>query len=217
MPTERTDWDRYYDHPFWAARFTRRWTEGVLLRAIQRHGPPRPQGLVVAELGGASSCFHTAIMSALSPRQYHVIDNHQPSLRRMAQRLPPGSATILHDSDVLDFDQNLGADLVFSVGLIEHFEQDDSARAIRAHFRLAAPGGLVIITFPTPTFLYKMARRLAQSAGLWIFHDERPLPLAEVRERVAGQGQILQTGVIWPIVFTQGILVMRSQAQTANP
>lgn len=37
-------------------------------------------------------------------------------------------------------------DIVYSVGFIEHF--DDPTEAIRRHFDLAKPGGLVVMTLP---------------------------------------------------------------------
>ncbi|MBI4798954.1 MAG: class I SAM-dependent methyltransferase [Desulfarculus sp.] len=210
MPTKPTDWCAYYDKPFWAARYTRRITTRVLLGAIRRHAPRGGQGMVVAELGGAGSCFHRPFMAALAPREYHVLDNHRPGLDKMSHCLEPGASTFLHETDVLDCQVKLQADLVFSAGLIEHFDAQGMARAVAAHFRLAAPQGLVIITFPTPTWLYRAARRLAEATGIWIFHDERPLSMEEVIKRVAGLGEILEQGIIWPIVYTQGMVIVKS-------
>jgi hypothetical protein len=217
MPAKTTDWCAYYDKPFWAARHTRRLTSRVLLGAIRRHAPGAGRGMVVAELGGANSCFHRAFLAQLAPSQYHVLDTHRPGLEQMAACLEPDANTFLHEANVLDCQLELQADLVFSVGLIEHFDAPGTARAVATHFRLAGPGGLVIITFPTPTWLYRAARRLAQASGHWIFHDERPLTLEEVRQRVAGQGEILEQGIIWPIVFTQGYLVMRPLPPSPEP
>jgi hypothetical protein len=217
MPNKATDWCAYYDKPFWAARYTRRITTRVLLGAIHRHARRAGQGMVVAELGGAGSCFHRSFVAALSPRQYHVLDNCRSGLEKMAACLEPGETTFLHEANVLESELELQADLVFSAGLIEHFDAQGTAQAVAAHFRLAAPQGLVIITFPTPTWLYRAARRLAEAAGAWIFHDERPLTVKEVKQRVAGQGEILEQGIIWPIVFTQGYLVMRPLPRPVEP
>jgi predicted SAM-dependent methyltransferase len=43
------------------------------------------------------------------------------------------------------------ADICFSVGLIEHFTEEDLPRVVSAHFDVVRPGGLVVISFPTPT------------------------------------------------------------------
>jgi hypothetical protein len=74
---------------------------------------------------------------------------------------------------------------------------------------MAKPGGLVILSFPTPTWLYRAARWLTETAGAWKFHDERPLTPAEVRKAIARHGEVLGETTIWPIVFTQHLIVAR--------
>ena len=80
-------------------------------------------------------------------------------------------------------------DIVFSVGLIEHFDPAGTARVVAAHFDYLRPGGTAIITFPTPTWLYRVVRGLAEMTNNWIFHDERPLRLPEFERAVAGLGR----------------------------
>ena len=112
--------------------------------------------------------------------------------------------------DVINPKFILDADLVFSIGLIEHFLPQNTARAIQTHFACAKPGSLVIITFPTPTWLYVIARFLTEMAGAWKFPDERPLHLKEVIDEVTKYGEILDISINWPVVFTQGIVVART-------
>ena len=102
------------------------------------------------------------------------------------------------------------ADIVFSVGLIEHFAAEQTAHVIGRHFSCVKPGGLVVITFPTPTFLYRITRTLAESAGLWRFPDERPLQWAEVLAEVVRHGMVLTTFTNWPLALTQGVVVARA-------
>ena len=40
--------------------------------------------------------------------------------------------------------------------------------------------GITIISFPTPTFLYRITRKICEIIGIWFFHDERPLEFEEV-------------------------------------
>ncbi len=42
-----------------------------------------------------------------------------------------------------------------------------------------------------------------------MFHDERPLVFREVLETVEKYGQVLDQKIIWPIVFTQGLIVCK--------
>jgi hypothetical protein len=47
----------------------------------------------------------------------------------------------------------------------------------------------------------------AEAAGVWRFHDERPLLREEVLEAVGDRGRLLHEQVLWPIVFTQRLMV----------
>jgi cyclopropane fatty-acyl-phospholipid synthase-like methyltransferase len=116
---------------------------------------------------------------------------------------------ITQEVDVLNVAPKLSLDFVYSVGLIEHFNVEETARVIQAHFDMLKPGGIALITFPTPTFLYKGTRRLAEKTGQWIFHDERPLSISEVLKTVSLYGTVLHQEIIWPIFLTQGAIVAR--------
>lgn len=123
------------------------------------------------------------------------------------QRYASFENTYAIKGDVLDGQcmDNL-ADIVFSVGLIEHFETVDTLTAIRTHFDCVRPGGLVIITFPTPTWLYRITRNIAESMGRWGFPDETPLPTSFVEDAMNKQGTVFSKQILWPIVLTQGII-----------
>lgn len=84
--------------------------------------------------------------------------------------------------------------------------------AIRAHFRLVKPGGLVAITYPTPTWLYRIIRSASEALGLWLFHDERPLTAEEVLTTVTPLGRVVSTGTNWLVGLTQGYVVARAPA-----
>jgi SAM-dependent methyltransferase len=205
-PPAATDWDRYYERPARLAGLSRRVTAAALLRQLRRWAPPRP---VLAELGGANSCFFDRIQAELRPRQYHVVDSNQVGLDRLRQRSGARADVFLHHDDVLQLTLPTPMDLVFSVGLIEHFDPVGTQRAVRAHFDLLKPGGIAVITFPTPTWLYRAARCAVERSGAWRFPDERPLRLAEVLAVAAPYGQPLFQTLLWPIVFTQYLVVWR--------
>jgi hypothetical protein len=98
---------------------------------------------------------------------------------------------------------------VFSIGLIEHFDPEGTRRAIRTHFDLLRVGGCAIISFPTPTWLYTSARAIAEVLGVWRFPDERPLPRDEVSNVLASLGVVLFEKTLWPLVFTQRLMIIR--------
>jgi SAM-dependent methyltransferase len=205
----KTDWNSYYCSPYKVAQVSRKFTGRALLWALDKFTPIVPHNeLVIAELGGGNSCFYDLIVSKFGPREYHLVDNNQLSLDLFREKAVAGVKTECHMADVRDCRLSISADVVFSVGLIEHFDCKGTALAIRSHFALAKPGGTIIMTFPTPTFLYGAARWIAETLGIWIFHDERPLDLYEVVQNVAGFGSVIHTSIIWPTILTQGLVVI---------
>jgi glycosyltransferase involved in cell wall biosynthesis/SAM-dependent methyltransferase len=212
-PGATTDWDQYYAATPLTARISRRYTAAVLLSALKRFCGAREQGPSrVIELGGANSCFVEAILAALEPREYHVVDSNAYGLELLRQRLGGRGDVVLHQQDVLDLKLEIEADVVFSVGLIEHFDAAGTRRALLAHFDLLKPGGCAIVSFPTPSLLYRAARRLCELLGLWKFPDERPVARSEVLECIAGRGRVVFEKILWPIMFTQRLMVIRKLA-----
>lgn len=205
-PARPTDWDAYYRQRPGVAGLTRRYTIARLLGAIQRHVPaPR----VVVELGGANSCFFPGFRKRHPKAAYHIVDSNRTGLD-MFLRCNPGEPDVtLELRDVLAPAPAGDADLCLSIGLIEHFDPEGTAAAIRAHFDAVRPGGIVIISFPTPTWLYRATRGAIELAGRWRFTDERPLDFAEVLEQTAHHGAVLETFVNWPVILTQGVVVAR--------
>lgn len=203
-----TDWNAYYEKRPGLARFTRRVTERALIDCLQRYSVPRP---VLAELGGAASCVFDAIRERLVPREYHVVDNNELGLRLLTQRV--GEQAIVHKGNVLELDLALQVDTVVSLGLIEHFDVEGTRKVLMAHLRLLKPNGIAVISFPTPTLLYRTTRAVAELAGKWIFHDERPLWTKEVAAAVADHGEVLHERLVWPIFLTQTMLVIRKRSE----
>jgi hypothetical protein len=207
-----TDWDRYYQSTPFTARFTRRYTQSVLVSVLRRFTRADGMAPVVVEIGGANSCFLDRICQAVRPRAYHVIDRNEYGLGLLRERVRGRSDVFLHRGDVLQFkDSGLRADVVFSVGLIEHFDKPGTRQAIRAHFDLLDSGGFAILSFPTPTWLYRVARLIAERSGQWRFSDERPLQIAEVGEAVKDFGEVIFEKTLWPLVFTQHLMVVRKR------
>jgi putative flippase GtrA len=199
-----TDWDRYYRSPAPTARWTRRYTGRVLAAALRRFGGRIER---LAELGGANSCFLEKIQAEVAPSEYHVIDTNAYGLSLLA-----GRGVIGHRQDCRDLTLDLQADAVFSVGLIEHFDRAGTRRAIASHFALLKPGACAIISFPTPTVLYRAARWLTEAVGAWQFPDERPLNRAEVVATASEFGRVEFEKLLWPLVYTQRLMVFRKHA-----
>ncbi len=204
-----TDWDQYYTRVPVTARLTRQYTTAVLVELIRRYGQPASTGtgLCITEIGGANSCFLDQILSKVQCSSYNVVDTNAYGLALLKERSDGRGVVHLHQQSVLDLKLPPSADLVFSVGLVEHFTQNDTRRAVLAHFDALRPGGTAIITFPTPTLLYRVARHIIEIMGMWKFPDERPLGREEVVSAIRECGNVAHEGTLWPLILTQGIVV----------
>jgi SAM-dependent methyltransferase len=185
-----------------------------LLHAIRTHAAAasRDGRLAIVEIGGANSCFLDSILAGVGCRSYDVVDTNEYGLSLLAGKLKGSKVLRLHQQSVLDLKMQVQADLVFSVGLIEHFDPEETRKAVQAHFDVLRPGGVAIISFPTPTLLYRITRKLIELLGMWKFHDERPLTLHEVTASVEQCGEVLRTTTLWPLLLTQELLVARKHA-----
>ena len=209
MPdTPATDWTRYYESPFITAHVTRRITGRILANML--FAAEFPTGGRIVELGGGNSAFCTPFMRHLHASHYLAVDRN-PSGAELFRRKHPGPETETLCADILTLDTASikPADLVFSVGLVEHFPEEQTKTAIRRHFELAKPGGLVLITFPAPTFSYRLIRCAAEALGLWRFPDERPIQLEDAVPLCAEHGEILAKRLNRAILLTQGIVLAR--------
>jgi putative flippase GtrA len=204
---EATDWDRYYRSTPFTAKLTRRYTRRVLVSTLRKSGLGK--GGTIVEIGGANSCFVDGILAELSPGRYHVIDTNQYGLDLLRGRLDQHAPVVLERGDVLTTPPALDADAVFSVGLIEHFDPERTRTAVLNHLSLVKPGGCLILSFPTPTWLYRTARYVTELAGAWKFPDERPLQAAEVLDTLHSRGEIIFEKTLWPLVFTQHLIALR--------
>ena len=208
---QATDWDRYYTSVPFTAKLTRRYSARVLLDAISRYGATRiaTGELAVVEIGGANSCFLDAILSKFQCRFYDVIDTNRYGLSLLEKKTGRHGVVRLYEQSVLDLAPRSEADLVFSVGLVEHFDPAETRKAVLAHFDLLRSGGLAIITFPTPTLLYRAARKVIEAARMWKFPDERPLRPSEVLATMMERGEVLEQKTLWPLILTQHVIVAR--------
>jgi hypothetical protein len=207
-----TDWDRYYDRPLATAKLTRQYTGRWLQTAIQNY-TARKSAIEVIEFGGGNSCFFRGLVETLPITRYEVADLNQKSLQlfeRQAREVP-SVKTAAHRANLLTNALSVpAADVVFSVGLVEHFDPEGTKRVIANHFACVKDGGIVIVTAPTPTWLYRATRSAAEQIGIWQFPDERPLSPEEILRAGEGLGSPLHSATLWPLVLTQQGVVWRA-------
>ncbi len=208
VKTESTNWDLYYSRPNKFSRITRNFTINNILKIFISYTPSVKN---IIELGGANSCIYETVRNEFPEVEYCIIDNNEIGLNLFRTKYGSKRAVKLINADLTkDLNSLELADIVFSLGLIEHFSPINTAYIIKQHFKLVKNNGLVVITFPTPTWLYRVSRAVAEYLGLWIFHDERPLRMEEVIDEMKKHGEIQQSYVNWKIIFTQGVVVAKS-------
>ena len=209
MPdTPATDWTRYYESPFITAHVTRRITGRILAKMLSAAGFPENGSII--ELGGGNSAFCDTLMRRLHASHYLTIDSNPRGVELFREKHPePETEAVCADILTLDAASFEPAGLVFSIGLVEHFPKKQTEAAIRRHFELTKPGGLVLITFPVPTFSYRLIRRAAEKLGIWRFPDERPIQLEDAVALCAEHGEILAKRLNRAILLTQGIVLAR--------
>ena len=209
MTPNATDWDTYYRRPARFAPITRRISAAKILRTLGSR--LKAPGVRVCELGGANSCFIDDFLALPDIGTYHVVDSNAYGVELLNERFPNDPRVTAEVADALDLTSPAGKhDVVFSVGLIEHFDQTRTARCIEAHFHLVRPGGAVLITFPTPTLPYRLIRGAAELFGIWAFPDERPLTFDEVSSICSRFGRSEHESINWAIGLTQGYILTSS-------
>lgn len=183
-----TDWDRYYDSPAPTAhltgRYTAHWLESMMRRYTSGRSP-----LSVIEFGGGNSCFFKRLAETLPIGRYEIVDLNAKSLALFEQQghEVPAVKTAAHRTDLLKEAPALEpADIVYSVGLIEHFSPEGNTGGCKASFFLCQARRHRHHHSADATWLYRTVRAAAEMIGTWAFPDERPAEII-----------LTQHGVIW--------------------
>jgi SAM-dependent methyltransferase len=119
----------------------------AILDVLETYLPRRP-GMSALEVGGAPGQY-LAWLSKTFGYTCHVLDYSPVGCEKARRNFEAlGIPLGLFEGDLFaDSTESIGSfDLVYSLGLIEHF--DDFGEAIRRHARLASPGGWVVIGCP---------------------------------------------------------------------
>lgn len=207
---ESTDWTAYYSKP--KSKFSSS-TQKITLEKLAIYMTEYAgQEIDVLELGGGNSCFAQGLMKKVNIRSYSIADNCELAVNKFKQMNIPGNAYLvdLTSRNALDgIEQRF--DVVYSVGLIEHFRGGTIEKIIETHFGLCKPGGLVIISVPTPTTQYRIIRKMMEILKVWGFPDEKPLKGIELCPIIKQKGKILISEINWKLPLTQLIFVVKNE------
>lgn len=207
--TKQTDWTKYYEQPkSFFSSFTQQFTLKKLLAIIEKE---YGQGNVeILEFGGGNSCFAQKLINKLNVKSYAIIDSNALAIQ-MAKARYPQMDCYLADAREKKCQELIGKkyDFVYSVGLIEHFRGADIKAIIDNHFDCVKEGGIVAISFPTPTLKYRMIRKAMEILGCWQFHNEYPLRWCDVGNYFNENGECMEHTINKKLFLTQMIVVAK--------
>lgn len=216
MAVERrkTDWDSYYKKRSLVSSSTQKITQKQICKYIKKY-MDLPIELKILELGGANSCFFDYIVHVFAPKKYAIIDNSQYGLDKFKENCKQNSCDILLiNEDILKIDKTTEKfDFTYSIGLIEHFDVENTKKVMEAHFKYTENNGIVLVSFPTPTLQYRFIRKIMEILGVWKFYDERPLKKEEILPILAANGDILEVVLIRRLPLTQMMCVIRKNKE----
>lgn len=209
MITRHTDWTKYYEQPkSFFSSFTQQFTLRKLITIIKNEFAQ--DNIEVLEFGGGNSCFAQELLDKLNIKTYAIIDNNDLSIEKAKERYSEMDC-YLADARDEGCKELIGKkyDFVYSVGLIEHFRGVDIKKIIDNHFACVKEGGIVAISFPTPTLKYRMTRKAMEILGCWQFYDEYPLRWCDVKQYFNENGIVLEHTVNRKLFLTQMMVVVR--------
>lgn len=206
--TKKTNWNKYYRNVSNVASLTRFISKIFIFRILKKNIDLK-KDIEITELGGANSFIVDEFFLKTDLKSYSIFDNNDFGLNLIDSKKYQSKVKVYNQDLTYSFRQTVKSDLVFSIGLIEHFSKATTSRVIENHKKMCKINGLILISFPTPTFLYKFIRKLLEYFNLWQFYDERPLEFNEVCANFNNDYVLLCKKINWFIGLTQGYVVYR--------
>ncbi|MBU1997526.1 MAG: glycosyltransferase [Candidatus Omnitrophica bacterium] len=212
-----TDWSQYYKSTSPLSRVTRKITTSLIIRSIRKTNLDF-ENSDIAEFGGGNSCVYPKIKKKLGYNSYHVFDNNERGLKLFARKsLDDARASNFKKDLLLDDKIERKYDISISIGLIEHFEKQQTKLMIKRHFDAVKDGGFVFVTFPKGTFIYRSIRFVAEQIGVWKFHDERPMDFNEVIAICSEYCELFHKYTNHWIFLTQGACLFKKKSLEDQP
>ena len=163
--TEPSFWENYWDNREISPKKKRQSLLIIELLDLISQKLPKVKGLNILEIGGGSGEYLLHLVKTnrynAHSLDYSAIGNEQ-TLRSFSKAM---ETVVVYERDL--FGQNLDLprfDIVFSLGLIEHFENTDLI--VQKHLEFVKPGGILLLGVPNYAGIYKpILNRLAPSVG----------------------------------------------------
>ena len=148
------------------------------------------RGLRTIELGSGRGDISTLL--AERGAEVTLFDQSEAALEQAKWRFDRlGLAAHCERGDMLD---GLGPwrgrfDVALSLGVVEHFREDDRTRVIRAHYEVLRHGGMAVISVPNALCLpYRLWKSYLEFRGWWPYGMELPYCKRELIRRATDAG-----------------------------
>jgi SAM-dependent methyltransferase len=177
-----------------------------LLRVAVFEGP-----ISVLELGCGTGYVARRIAGRYGAERLVAVDSN-PSMMDIARQTLQGVGCAVEfvEADCFQIGLLGQFDLVYSNGLVEHFDDARRARLLQIHADHVRGGGYCIVHAPAPSLSYRFFRGASERLGLWEHHDETPLPLQQLVQEVRQTGlDVLQVGYFWRAYLTEAGVIAR--------
>ncbi|MBN3037705.1 MAG: class I SAM-dependent methyltransferase [Candidatus Diapherotrites archaeon] len=178
-------WNEYWDRmsgatPFYSVVQASHWRRYEKLLARTDLMSPD-----ILEFGGGSGML-SAKMHKRFGGSSTLVDISHEAKELFTSANPKANGFTYIVGDVFTVELPKRYDLVFSDGLIEHFQQDKRAELIKKH--RDASKKYVIIFAPKPSPQYEAASELMRRSGNWFFGYEEPMQLSQLKTECEDAG-----------------------------
>lgn len=213
---KKTNWTAYYaKKKSWFSAHGQKYTLKIILCAMETFVKGIKE-INILELGGGNSCFAKDICEAENINTYDIIDNNELATNLFNQMNLNAKYHFGYQYNLLDADDENVAeckkyDFVYSVGLVEHFRGEDIKKIIAAHYKYCKYGGIVLITFPTPSTKYIIVRKFMELTGVWQFYDECPIKYENVESIFKKYGTVERYFVNKKLPLTQMVVISKNK------
>jgi len=137
---------------------------------------PAEKDLKILEIGGAKGEYLLYLVKRFGYEGYSLDYSSAGNEATLETFLKAGKKVKVYERDLFADNSDLPLfDIVFSLGLIEHF--DDPVTVVESHLKLLRPGGILLIGVPNYSGIYHLVlKHLAPS--MFVTHNLRIMDIA---------------------------------------